>query len=172
MPALNFAPPPETTRTEVEADLDTLVGPEATAFDQANIRRLRLDLLTNAVVVEYAGEMGTDRLTIPFATAEAADAYFTRLWRRLGDSFALAPHSRDTWSLVRGPLLLLLGVLVIVAVCVGALSVIEDAGPRPVAIGFDWKMVCALGGTVAALSQVWLYRRITSPPVALELIRS
>jgi hypothetical protein len=36
----------------------------------------------------------------------------------------------------------------------------------------NWKVVCALGGAVAAASQVWLYRRLTTPPASLELVRS
>jgi hypothetical protein len=48
--------------------------------------------------------------------------------------------------------------------------------PRSVlerALGWmDWRGVCALGGIAAAATQVWLYRRLTRPPVALELTRA
>jgi hypothetical protein len=149
-------------------DLNELLDPSATVIDLADVRRLKLDLMSNTVVIEHSGEW----LAVTFATPEAADACFARLWRQLGDGFSLAPYSRDTWSLVRGPLLLLLGVLAAVAVCVAALSVLEDAGPERPAVGFDWKTICAVGGVIAAASQVWLYRRLTTPPVALELVRS
>ena len=36
----------------------------------------------------------------------------------------------------------------------------------------DWRVVCGLGGAVAAVLQVWIYRRLTQPPLSLELIRS
>ena len=34
----------------------------------------------------------------------------------------------------------------------------------------DWRAVCGLGGIAAAVIQVWLYRRLTQPPVSLELL--
>jgi hypothetical protein len=35
----------------------------------------------------------------------------------------------------------------------------------------DWRVVCGLGGAAAAATQVWLVRRVTAPPAALELVR-
>src|SRR5262249_7968004 len=139
----------------------------------------------------------TSRATITFATAEAADACFTKLWRRIGDGLQLNDADRDPWQLARGPLVLLLGALVATAALALVLSVFEDfesaraaskAGitapgplgepveipktPLELLIGWmNWKVVCAIGGIVAAASQVWLYRRLTTPPVSLELNR-
>lgn len=168
------SPKPETVgAVEAGADLDLLLGPLTTVLDLDAVRQLKLDLLTNTVVIEYAGRGDTTRrVVVTFATPEAADMCFTRLWRRLGMDFTLSPYARDTWSLVRGPLLLLLGILLMTALAVAAISLFEDAGPQPTATtGFSWKTVCALGGIAAAASQVWLYRRLTTPPVALELVR-
>ena len=49
-----------------------------------------------------------------------------------------------------------------------------DDGVSPVErlLGWmDWRVVCGLGGAAAAGSQVWLYRRLTAPPAALEVVR-
>src|SRR5207253_8231765 len=105
---------------------------------------------------------------------------------------------RDNWSLARGPLALLLGALVVTAVLALVLNVFEDMAsaraasqvstpglgelgskmnlpksPLEALLGWlDWRVVCGLGGVAASLSQVWLYRRFTTPPASLELIRN
>jgi hypothetical protein len=193
-------PKPETlAAVQAGADLDKLLGPLATTIDLVAVRRLKLDLLTNSLIVEYLGrghEVG--RATITFATPEAADACFTKMWRRLGDGMQLGDHQRDAWQLARGPLTLLIAALVATAALALVLSVFEDfesarvatkAGmtaegplgqpvdipktPLEALIGWmNWKVVCAVGGIIAAASQVWLYRRLTTPPVSLELVRA
>lgn len=156
----------------IAADSEALPA-TAKVLDLAVIRHLQLDLLTNTVAIDYAGAGSeTCRQVITFATHKAADACFARLWRRLGDKFALAAdQSWDTWAKVRGPFLLLVCVLLVVSILVAALSVAEDLGLDRLA-AFDWRLVCAFGGVGAAVSQVWLYRRLTTPPVTLELVRS
>lgn len=183
---------------ESGADLDDVLGPLAVVIDLVAVRGLKLDLLTNSIAVEYVGGgLGTSRQRITFATPEAADACFTKIWRRLGDGLKLTPYRGDSWSVVRGPLLLLLGSLLATALLVLVISVFEDfAGaraavrsgataenplglradipktPLELILGWiDWRLVCALGGAAAAVSQVWLYRRLTTPPVSLELVR-
>lgn len=193
-------PNPETlAAVESGADLDDLLGPLAVVIDLVAVRRMKLDLLNNSLVLEYAGRgLGTREQRVRFASAEAADACFTKVWRRLGDGYQLQPYQRDTWNRVRGPLALLAGALLATAVLVLVLSVFDDIAiaraaaranpggleglaapsaipktPLELLIGWiDWRVVCALGGTVAAVSQVWLYRRLTTPPVSLELTRN
>ena len=188
------APRPETLAAVDSGDLDELLGPFAVTVDLALVRRAKLDLLTNSLVVEYArAGSSAGRLTVAFATPEAADACFTKLWRRL-DGHRLRPYKRDVWAAARGPLALLAGVLLATALLVLMLSVFEDAAPARTAaqltsrgssgtaatkspaemlVGWaDWRWVCAAGGAAAAASQVWLYRRLTRPPVALELVRT
>ena len=184
---------------EAGADLDQLLGSLAVVIDLATVRRLQLDLQTNSLTVEYVGSgLGASRQRVTFATPEAADACFTKLWRRLGDGLRLSPYRHDRWTLARGPLLLLLAALVVTAALVVVLSVFEDMAsaraaarvdapgpgelgvrtnlpqsPLEVLLGWlDWRLVCALGGLVAAVSQVWLYRRLTTAPASLELIRN
>jgi hypothetical protein len=159
--------------------------PADAAIDLAAIRRARLDLLANTMTVEAAG---TAPVVVVFATPEAADACFTRLWRWLGDGFKLLPYRRDSWALARTPLLVQVAVLAVTAVLAVLAGVAEDfaaeraAGavsvgglaPAPVEVLFgwlSWKVVCGLGGVAAAVSQVWLYRRLTQPPASLELVR-
>jgi hypothetical protein len=197
---LTGSPKPEMLAAiESGADLDALLGSLTTVIDVVAMRQLTLDLLTNSLNIEYAGNrLVKGRLRITFATPEAADACFTKMWRRLGDGFQLAPYQRDTWHSIRGPLGLLTIVLLITAVMAGLLSIHEDmaatqisARMNPTATGesavagdlsksqwdtlldwLNWKVICGLGGVGAACSQVWMYRRLTTPPVSLELIKT
>ena len=193
------SPKPEVvSAVENGGDLDELLGPLAVVVDYIAVSNVKLDLLTNSLVVEYLkGGLGTSRLTIVFATPETADACFTKLWRRLGDGHKLQPFKRDAWTIARAPLVLLIGALLVTAGLALVLSVFEDmASARAAArvsapglggldgakalpksslevlIGWmNWRVVCAVGGAVAAVAQVWLYRRLTRPPVSLELLR-
>ena len=196
---LTGSPRPEMLAAiDAGANLDGLLGPLATVIDLEAIKKLKLDLLANTLSVEYDRPgVGRGRAQATFATSESADACFTKIWRRLGDKFQLAPYKRDAWHSIRAPLALLVGILLITAAMAGFLSIHEDSAsmrlPNPASqtatddkagtvdephsrgnalFGFlSWKVVCGLGGVAAACSQVWLYRRLTAPPVALELNR-
>lgn len=173
------------TRGAIEsgADPDVVLGPLAVVIDLIGVRRLKLDLLTNSLVIEYIGSaIGTSRQRVTFSTPEAADACFTKLWRRVGDGLHLKPYRSDAWALARAPLLILIGTLLATGLLVLLMSLFEDSGPgERIPLGkeppgvlsgfFDWQFVCAVGGAIAAASQVWLYRRLTTPPSALELVR-
>lgn len=186
--------PKSETVAAIEAglDLDQLLGSLATVVELAAIRRLTLDLLTNSLTIEYAGSaINRSRLRLTFSSSEAADACFTKIWRRLGDEFQLAPYQRDAWHSMRGPLALLAVILFLTAVMSGLLSVREDTaaarashvnrtgadapaepGSAKILDWLNWRVVCGVGGVAAACSQVWLYRRLTAPPESLELIKA
>jgi len=167
-------------------DLDDVLGPLAVVIDLSAVRRLQLDLTTNSLIIEYVGYgLGTSRQRITFATPEVADACFTKVWRRLGEGYQLSPHKQDAWHLARAPLRLFIGTLLATAVLVLILSIFEDSAsgsaaqanlPKPpvelLLNWLDWRFVCAVGGVLVAVSQVWLYRRLTTPPASLELIRN
>ena len=178
-------------------DLDDLLGSLAVVIDLSSVRRLKHNLLTNALVIDYdTGRAGTSQLTLAFAHPETADACYTKLWRRLGKDFQLRPYKRDAWAVARSPLVLLIGALVATAILALVLSVFEDmasaraaaraaadlggsdaprSGPTrlEVFVGWmNWRVVCAVGGSVAAAAQVWLFRRVTRPPESLVLERS
>ncbi len=165
-------------------------------IDLVTIRKLSLDLLTNSLTLDYAGSgIGKSRLRLTFATPETADACFSKIWRRLGEGYQLAPYKPDAWRSVRAPLALLGLILLVTAVLVGMHSIHQDRAAtlaHPTHIGADetapavsaarsgwdavfdwlnWKVVCGASGVAAAGSQVWLYRRLTAPPLALELSR-
>jgi hypothetical protein len=165
-------------------DLEKILGPLTTVIDLDGVRRVKLDLLANSLVIEYtAGGHAGVRATVVFKNAEDADACFSKLWRRLGETFTLAPYKRPSWALARAPLAMLFAVLVAVGVLVFGLNVAEDAATARAAEGaaktvldstlgwLNWKLVCGVGGVLAAALQVWLYRRLTQPPVRLELVR-
>jgi hypothetical protein len=178
---------------DVEPDADTLPRPGTVAVALADIDRLKLDLLTNSIAVDHRG----GRSTIVFASPVAADACFTRVWRRMGDRFRLLPYKASAWELARTPLALLGALFAATAALAIVLGMFEDLGlahgagavslpaaddlvttPRgpksaaEVLLGWaDWRVVCGLGGALAAVIQVWMYRRVTQPPVELELVR-
>lgn len=189
-PAMGVPKPELLAAAETRADLDAVLGPLAIVIDLVTIRRLSLDLVTNSLTVEYASSgPGKSAVRITFATAEAADACFTKIWRRLGDGYRLAQYQRDTWQTIRAPLLALALVLFVTAALSALASLHEDralASPHADAVAatvsagssrgslldwLNWKVVCGLGGAAAAGSQVWLYRRLTTPPVALDLVK-
>ncbi|MBA4066078.1 MAG: hypothetical protein C0501_20635 [Isosphaera sp.] len=197
-PLTNTPDPAAAAAVENGADLDRALGPLPVVIDLIAVRRLRLDLTTNTVAVEYVGTgLGVSRQAVTFSAPEAADACFARVWRRLGDGYELAPYRRAAWSAARAPLLLLLAALLATAVTALVLSVFEDMAearsasrvgapglgelgvrtnlpqsPLEMLLGWlDWRAVCAAGGAVAAASQVWLYRRLTAPPTSLEVVR-
>ncbi|AMV29828.1 hypothetical protein VT84_35875 [Gemmata sp. SH-PL17] len=195
---LYVAPPTGAPKAELLAaigaggNLEELLGPLAVVVELVAVQNLKLDLLSNSLVVEYVNGLGTSRLTVVFASPEAADLCFTKLWRRLGDGHKLQPYQRDAWSLARGPLVMLAGVLAATAALALTLSVFEDmASARAAArlsapdgmtlpksplehlLGWmSWRGVCAVGGIAAGASQVWLYRKLTRPPVSLEVTRT
>jgi hypothetical protein len=190
-------PKPDLLVAAAYDDLDEVLGPLAVAIDLVAVRRVKLHLPTNTLSVEYVkGGIGTSRASVTFATADVADAVFTKLWRRLGDGFKAANGKRDFWALARGPLALLFGALLATAALVILISVFEDFAaaraalkdaPPPEKFGvspaipktpiegllgwLDWRWVCGAGGCAAAAAQVWLYRRLTRPVTTLELRR-
>jgi hypothetical protein len=180
-------------------DLDAILGPLAIVIDLVTVSRMTIDLVENTLAIEYLSRgHETRRATVTFATAEAADACFTKMWRRAGAGLKLRGGQHDSWQLARAPLMMLFVTLIATGALALVLSVFEDfatarsanqagvtaTGPlnEPVEIPktplealigwMNWKVVCALGGIVAAASQVWLYRRLTTPPGFLELVRS
>ena len=190
-------PKPDTiTAANAGADLDDLLGPLATVVDLSSVRRVKLDLLTNTLTLEYVGAgTGARRVTVVFATPEAADACFTKTWRRLGDGYQLLSDKHDSRALARTPLAILGGILLLTGVIALLASIFDDfataraagsvsipmAGefgsrmprtPLEILLGWlDWRVVCGVGGVLAAVVQVWLYRRLTKPPAALEVVR-
>src|SRR4051794_33053509 len=189
-------PKPETVAAvEQGAGLDEVLDPLATVIDLSAVRRATLDLLSNSLVLEYAAGTRRTRLVVSFATPDAADVCFTKLWRRLGDSCRLARPERDWSALARTPLAVLAAVLLLTAALAVGLHLTEDAAahgsvsvagaggpgthaPLPrspldaLAGWLNWRVVCGVGGAVAAVVQVWLYRRLTQPPASLELVRA
>ena len=192
-------PRPELVAAAVSgADLDELLGSLTTVIHLGTVRRLTLDLVSNAVHLEYApGTRLKSGITLTFATSAAADSCFSRIWRRLGDACKLYSRQRDGWSSARMPLMFLAAILAATAVLGFAIHTLDElstanatasvnvpgdaqlGGPMLIPqamnalIGWmDWRAVCACGGAGAAASQVWLYRRITQPLTTLEVIRS
>lgn len=198
--SVDHGPPRPEVRAAAELgdDLDELFGPLATTIELRSVRKAALDLLRDSVTLAYAGPSGPAQVRIVFEGGEPADAFFTKLWRRMGRECALRPYRRDLWTLAAAPLGLLAAVLLLTAVLTvtvrafdehahdrpGGVVSVPAAGrlgspgegamsPLERGLGWmDWRIVCGLGGAAAAASQVWLYRRLTAPPRALVVVRS
>ncbi len=160
--------------------------PNALGIDLAHVQRVSLDLTANTLAVEYTGE--ADIQLFAFPAPEVADSSFAELSHRLGIGFQVAPDGPDTRAAIRGPLTLLFCSLLLTAMFALAWNVLEDtASLRAAGMGqnrtaitlleslfglLDLRLVCVVGGAMAAMSQIWLYRRLTTPPTKLELVRS
>lgn len=151
-------------------DVDAALGRAAEVIDLSAVRRLELDLTRNSLVVESAAGPAAVR----FGSAEAADAAFTHVWKRLGDGFGLVPDKPEGWAAARRPLAAMAGVAAGTFVIGLGMYVVSDTlGPPPdwLAGLSHWRAVCGFGGGVMACLQVWLYRRLTVPPDRLEVVR-
>jgi hypothetical protein len=195
-----LAPLPGPPRLEVLAaaefgdDPGELLGPDATVIELASIRRAKLDLLSNALTIDSARSRTASQIMLTFAETESADMCFSRIWRRLGEGCSLQ-KPRDWLALARLPLAILAAIFVATALLSLSIHVVDDLATAQAAASMnvpgegesilvprspvhslmawmDWRVVCALGGAAAAATQVWLYRRITQPPLALEITRS
>jgi hypothetical protein len=151
-------------------DVDAALGPAATVIDLAAVRRLELALARDTLTVETAA----GPVEVRFGSAEAADAGFTAVWKRLGDGCELVPYKQDGWAAARRPLAAMAGVAAGTFVLGLGLFVVTDTlGPLPDWLDglANWRAVCGFGGGVMAVLQVWLYRRLTVPPDRLEVVR-
>jgi hypothetical protein len=185
---LTGEPNPELVKAiESGADLDELLDPLATSLELASVRKVKLDLIDNSLTVDFATPSHTPGwLEMRFATQKAADTCFTRLWRRLGAGYELLPYRRDAWSLVRVPVLMMMGVLTLTLVLAMIAHGYEEGAEaraggmlvkqaptffETVFRWFPWEVICGIGGAMAAVLQVWIYRRLTEPPVKLVVAR-
>jgi hypothetical protein len=172
---------------EADGNLDELFGPLATVVELASVTMAKLDLLANSLTVDIARGRQASRITLVFATPEAADSCFSRIWRRLGPGCDLRSHRRDWRPLVKLPLFCLAVVLALTATLATVVSTANEMPAKGAATslnmpgepvlsgplrGIDWRWICAAGGAAAAATQVWLWRRVTQPPVSLEVVRS
>jgi hypothetical protein len=176
-------PPPAESMRAVEsgADPSDAFGSLVTVVNLSTVKSVIHDLLTNTVHLEISAGTGTtglwtSRATVGFSSAEAADALFTKLWRRLGDEFKLRPDRLPPQQAVQAPLAVLTAILFATAFLVWGSNAAADMGPAAVwwlqpLVRLDWRICAVAGGIAAAIVQLWLYRRLTQPPVRLELLK-
>ena len=173
---LHLAPsmgvPREETVTALQngGDPETLIGPLGTTVPYALVRSVTLHLSENRIRVKYqSARHHSATVTIEMENAELADALFSKLWRRLGSAFLLAPFRKDMVTLAGTPATMLGGVLIGTILIALWLNSRQD-GATPT--GLDWRLVCGIGGVTMAMIQVWLYRRVTQPPTRLSIDRT
>ncbi|MFO0851979.1 MAG: hypothetical protein U0871_25940 [Gemmataceae bacterium] len=190
LPAGSVVTPGMVAAVRGSADPEAVLGRAVAAVELAAIRRVVADLTADRLTLEVVGAgVGSTRVSLAFKSAEAADAAFTALWKRIGDGFDLTPYKLEGWAAVQGPVLAMLGVALAMLVLGLGLSGLEDYAAAqaalpdeersalavgvldPLAGRLNWRWVCGFGGVVLAVLQVWLYHRLTAPPARLELVR-
>jgi hypothetical protein len=151
------------------------LGPFHVIEHGSEVVSAELDLTTNSIQVRYVSHRreAPREVSATFADSPTADAVFTALRERLGDDWHIQPVQDFAMSRARLPLGVLLGILLATAIMALLAVMAEDAGPAGggLAARWDWRWICGLGGTAAAVAQVWLYRSLTAPPTTLELSR-
>ncbi len=179
---------PETQQAILNgADLNTAFGEQSIIIDISTIQRVRHKLIDNTLVIDYlradnkslrsVGNLA--QVLIKFSHFEAADEVFSKLWRRMGQSYTMKPSKTETWELLRIPLAFMAAIVLSTLTLSLVANSLADGDPHRTGKTFlaplantDWRWICALGGAALAATQVWLYRRYTKPPEVLELIAS
>jgi hypothetical protein len=179
LPRLYLTPMTGTPKTDVISQVQTVravdafLGPLATAIDLHTVRRVKLDLADNTIALDHhTAHAPHAKTVIGFASAEIADAFFAKLWRRLGDGYQLKTIAPEWWTLARVPVAFTAAVILFTAVLAMALNAVSDAGADRHGLARvlpNWRAVCVIGGGIVAFAQVWLYRLSTRPPERLEL---
>lgn len=144
----------------------------------SGLTRASLGLTTDAVELEH------EQLPVPvrvrFADAATADEFFSRLVRRSGAGYDLGTDSPTQLELSRGPLGVMAAVLLATIVLAATVAGLPDAlagdpAPPPWLRGLarlDWRVVTGTGGTLLAVAQSQLLRRLARPPARLVLTRT
>ncbi|MFO0937947.1 MAG: hypothetical protein U0798_15705 [Gemmataceae bacterium] len=146
----------------------------------SSIRLVSHDLLTNSIHLETQAGSGStgvwsSRSTIVFTNSESADSLFAKLWRRLGTQFKLRQDRPSMAQWIPTPLAAVAGIILTTLVLILLVNYLSDLGTSlPSGLAFvksiQWRWIAVTGGTLAAVVQVWIYRRATQPPVRLELV--
>ena len=181
LPRLYLTPMTGEPKTEVIGQLQTVrmvdafLGPLATAIDLHAVRRVKFELAAHAVTIDHFTDNDPKaRTVIQFATGAAADSFFAKLWRRLGDGYQLKTFAPEWWMIARVPLVFIAAMILFTALAATGLNALSDWGADRGGLGRvlpDWRAACILGGGIVAAAQVWLYRLSTQPPERLELIQ-
>lgn len=181
LPRLYLAPAGQHLKPEALAALENtlniehLVGPLATVVEMPQVRRVKLDLPTNTLAIDYQAAHGASaRVTVVCQDPQVADDVFTKLWRRLGPQFVIRQSREDPWVVARVPIVFIAAILMFTGMIATFLNGILDlnlARDWPIAEDLpSWQLVCMLSGAVVACAQILLYRRLTQPPDSLELL--
>jgi hypothetical protein len=168
------------------ANLDDAFGPLALAIDLPAVRRVKLDLTANSLAIGYdptrgrpggsgvVGRTPRAEVVIAFADHATADEVYTKVWRRLGERVTLHRHGTAAAGAARRPMAVMAGILAATAATALTSVVVSDLADPPRLLApfaaLDWRAVCGLGGAALAALQLWLYRHLTQPPTALELV--
>lgn len=160
---------------------------EQIALAEVISARLNLEENTLEICQGSGADFARQPTVISFSASRAADDCFMALCNRLSPGVDVHPEKPGAWSVARTPLLALLAtisltlILAFAASGLGQVAEAHRAGvPTPAVLAalaatlgsIPWEVICGLGGVLAGIIQVWLYRRLTEPPRTLVLARA
>jgi len=123
---------------------------------------------------------------LDFADAATADDVFAKLLHRTHRTLTLTTDRPETLRLVRGPIGVMVGILISTLTLALTVSAAADLTSPPgdpnssrlwldqwlrLLSQLDWRWVCSVGGASCAWAQLALLRRLRKPPNALILSR-
>lgn len=140
------------------APVEKVLGSRMVQIDLPFVKRVKLDVPAATVTLEYAN-LGTVRsAAIAFAGPAAAEALFSKLWRRLGDDFDLKQDKPEPWPAVQVPLVV-------------GLAILLASGVTAAAGYVDWMVSVTAGVVGVAAAAGVAYSRLSGAPTRLELVR-
>jgi hypothetical protein len=141
------------------ANIEKSLGSRHVHVDLPFVKRVKLDVPTATITLEYAALGMIRSVSCTFSSAEPAEAMFGKLWRRLGDDeFDLKQDKPEPWAAVQLPLIVGLAIL-IASVVTGVAGYV------------DWVITATVGGIGLAAAAAVGFARLNGKATRLELIR-
>lgn len=141
------------------ANIEKSLGSRHVHVDLPFVKRVKLDVPSATITVDYAALGMTRTVSCSFSAPEHAEALFGKIWRRVGnEEFSLNQNKPEPWAAIQLPFYVGLAILL-------ALLVTAGVG------GVDW--LVALAGSLLCLTIAGTvaYARLSGKPTRLELLR-
>ncbi len=155
---------------------DDLARLGARVVPLASVNRATLHLHLDAVGLDVAG---SPPLTLGWADAAGADAFFSRLLKRLGPDARVVTDRPSRLEVARAPLGVMAAILVATAIFAATLAelpvTVAELSDPPAWLSalacLDWRLASLAGGVCLTAAQLWLMRRLNKPPGTLTVYR-
>ena len=141
------------------ANIEKSLGSRHVHVDLPFVKRVKLDVPTATISIDYAALGMIRSVSCTFNSAEPAEAMFGKIWRRVGDEeFDLKQNKPEPWQAVQLPLIV--GLAILIASLVTGIA------------GYvDWMIAATVGGIGLAAAAAVGFARLNGKATRLELIR-